>query len=51
MYLHDKKLTVGQLIVEVIECSHLNPVQCPAQLFCSLQLGKLANMVERAVQG
>ena len=52
MYLYDKKLTVGQLMVEVIECSHLSPVQCPAQLFCSLQLGKLlvvVSMVEKAI--
>lgn len=40
MYLHDNKLTVGHLMVELIECSHLNSMQSPASLFCSLQLGK-----------
>lgn len=39
VYVHDNKLTVGQLTVELIECDHLNSVQCPAQLFCSLKLG------------
>lgn len=45
VYVHDNKLTVGQLIVEVIECSHLHPMQCPAQLFCSLQLGKMTVII------
>ena len=40
VYVHDDKLTVGQLMVELIECGHLSSLQCPAHLFCSLQLGR-----------
>ena len=47
VYLHDSKLTEGQLMVELIECSHLIPVQSPGQLFCSLQLGECTLLTDQ----
>ncbi|XP_065914002.1 PDZ domain-containing protein 8-like isoform X2 [Dysidea avara] len=38
LFVHDSDLTVGQLTVEVVNCSRLPPVYHPSQLFCSLKL-------------
>ena len=40
MYVKDKKLTVGELQVEVVDCSRLANVDCAAKLYCTVAVGR-----------
>lgn len=47
MYVKDSKLTVGELQVEVTDCSRLTLPDTATKLYCSLSLGTESVIISR----
>jgi hypothetical protein len=39
LYVHDDRLTVGKLLVEVIKCSRLPNIDGASMVYCSIGVG------------
>ena len=41
LYVHDKRLTIGELTVEVVKCSRLPDFGGASKIYCTLGVGQL----------
>ena len=44
LYVHDKRLTMGELTVEVVKCSRLPDFGGASKIYCTLGVGQLSDV-------